>query len=461
MALKGVKRGPYQQDFLSARADGYVYHRAVPMKLQPLVGRKSWHVWLGSSRKLSGDEAARSAREHAVAHDRVIASVEKLSAAERGGIIAEGGLEQWSRGVLVAQTHAPLVKLAAELSPDPDQPDGMQAQDALTAVRARDYLATLEKDSRTARKLAGDNSDTLTGLIDLWKKVKQPRNPATAPTVRRYMQWFIDAIGDKDPKAVKADHVRTFRNKLEKDGKTFETIKKSLERLSAVFNVAVAEGMCDANPFHKIKPHGRPAEKRSVTRRLPWTPEQLRTIAARCDEMGADEGIATRMLIFSGARPNEIAQLRCDDLVTVEGIDALRITDEGPQQSLKNEDSRRTVPIHPAMRAEVLAQVAARRKAGKDRLFDFGYMPSLGTFSHAYGQRFTKWKRSVGFTSSRQVAHSFRHSFKDAARAAKLPSYVINQLVGHEFEKGSAGGYGVGINMRELAEAIGAVDPLR
>ncbi len=243
---------------------------------------------------------------------------------------------------------------------------------------------------------------------------------------------------------------------------SFETIRKALERLSAVFNVALTEGQCDINPFHRIKAHGRPAAKASATRRLPWTPDQLRTIVSRLGELKPDEALTTKLLIYSGARPNEICQLRCDDVVKVDGVDALRITDEGELQSLKNEDSRRVIPLHPKVRADVLAHVERRRKSGKDRLFDYAFMPSLGTFSHRYGQPFGKWKRDVlGFTDGRQVAHSFRHSFKDACRAARLTPYVINQLVGHELEKGAAGTYGIGVGMRDLAKAIAKVDPLK
>lgn len=460
MAAKGVKRGPYRRDFLKVRPDGYSYHRAVPVALQPLLGRKSWHAWIGSNRRLNLQEAERAARQHAVAHDTVLAAVERLSDAERSTIITAGGLETWARGVRIAQMHTPLVKLAAELTPNPDQPDDMQAQDALAALRAREFLALVERDTKTARKLSGDTGDTLRGLVDLWAKVKAPRNPATLPTARRFMEWFVAAVGDKEPRAVTANHVRAFRSNLEKDGRSYETIKKALERLSAVFNVAVAEGKCDLNPFHRIKPHGRPAAKLSTTRRLPWTPQQLRTIVSRLDELGPDEAMATKLLIYHGCRPNEVCQLRCDDVVKVDGIDALRITDEGELQSLKNEDSRRTIPIHPAVQADVIAFLESRRKAGKDRMFDFPYMPSLGTFSQRYGERFRKWKReALGYTNSRQVAHSFRHSFEDACERAGVQPYVILKLMGHARGHGNVK-YGVGVGMRDLAEAMAKADPL-
>jgi translation initiation factor 2 beta subunit (eIF-2beta)/eIF-5 len=53
------------------------------------------------------------------------------------------------------------------------------------------------------------------------------------------------------------------------------------------------------------------------------------------------------MLMFTGARSNEIAQLYVKDIQSDDGIDYIVIDDSHDNQSIKNDASRRNVPLHP------------------------------------------------------------------------------------------------------------------
>lgn len=74
--------------------------------------------------------------------------------------------------------------------------------------------------------------------------------------------------------------------------------------------------------------------------------------------------------LYSGARVAEVGQLSLADFITVDGVPCMRFTDEGDGQSLKNDASIRTVPLHPDLLAlGVLDRVATLKKAGETRFF--------------------------------------------------------------------------------------------
>ena len=55
------------------------------------------------------------------------------------------------------------------------------------------------------------------------------------------------------------------------------------------------------------------------------------------------------ILAFTGARLNEVVQLRVQDVRQVDGVWVFDFTDEGVGQSLKNASSRRELPVHPQL----------------------------------------------------------------------------------------------------------------
>ena len=425
------KREPYRRSYLFERHDGFQYKRAVPKAFQEVLApRKVFVRWIG---KVGKAEAERKARLFAVEHDALFARLAALSPSERADFIASGGeLEA------AAKFDEYMAAVAWSYHPFGD---GTGAPSLVAAERKR----------KLAAKLSGDDSETLTGLVDLWKRIKAPRNPATEDSTRRALRRFIAICGDLDPRDVTSDHARTYRDKLDKDGHSRVTIKKSLERLSSVFATAVSEGKIATNPFYKITPIGNAGKVSGG--RMSFSRDQLRLILSRCGELNSDDSMVIRLLIHHGSRPSEICQLRCVDVLEVDGVPALRITDEGEGASLKTKESFRTIPIHSACIQEVLARAEARRAAGKSMLFDYPFVPSKGTRSHRFSERLSRWIRNgLKITDKRFVTYSARHSFIDVCRAAAMPQYIINQIVGQRLAKGHAGGYGIGVSVPELAK---------
>lgn len=461
--------------YLKLGKDGHFRaQRAVPRHLRTIVGLTVWQRHIG---KASRAAAARIALEFAAEKGQLIGRLESLNQAERDSIAAAGGLDPWLRQTAVDAKALTLTeRLLPYIRPDamgvpfgteyPDatdsafkagDPDYIPAEslidDLKFAAAAQTRIErTRAKFATTARKLSGDNSGTLAGLVDLWKKVRAPRNPATEASARRALKHFITICGDVAPRNVTPDHARKFRDRLDKDGHSYATITKWLYRMHAVFAVAVAEGKTNSNPFYKIKAHGRSNGKAS-DRRMPFSRDQIKLILSRCHELRPDERIVTQLMVYHGARPSELCQLRCVDVLEVDGIPALQITDEGEDGTLKNAESYRTIPIHPACVQEILTHVEACRSRRKEMLFDYQFVPSKGTRSHRFSRRFNTWLRDkLNIDDKRLVAYSTRHSFKDACRRANMPEYIANQLMGHRLAKGDAGGYGIGVSVPDLAK---------
>lgn len=140
------------------------------------------------------------------------------------------------------------------------------------------------------------------------------------------------------------------------------------------------------NPAADVKPLKRDTVS-ADKKRLPLAPEQLKdffegkfykSCAPDAEHPYSKSDRSWRywlplLMLFSGARPNELAQLHITDVKqTAKGTWYLDLEDED-DKTLKTETSRRRVPLHPELvRLGILEFVEERKKqAGKNgpRLF--------------------------------------------------------------------------------------------
>jgi len=138
--------------------------------------------------------------------------------------------------------------------------------------------------------------------------------------------------------------------------------------------------------------------------------------------------------LFTAARLGELCQIALDDFVSVDGIDCIAINDERPEQSLKNDNARRLVPIHSQLvTLGLLSYVENLRQKGETRLF-----PELTlepTTSHEASKWFGRYRRRAGVTAKQEtVFHSFRHGFITFLldHEQGISEHQIAPIVGHE-----------------------------
>ncbi len=135
--------------------------------------------------------------------------------------------------------------------------------------------------------------------------------------------------------------------------------------------------------------------------------------------------------LHTGARLEEIAQLYHHDLLYDSGgLPFLDLTDEGDRE-LKNEHSKRAVPIHPFLREIGFLDLFKAGKKG--RVFsELRLKGTEGKLSAGYSQHFTKYRRELGMYIHLLDFHALRHTFITAMREkAKADVGMVATMVGH------------------------------
>lgn len=148
--------------------------------------------------------------------------------------------------------------------------------------------------------------------------------------------------------------------------------------------------------------------------------------------------------VFTGARLNELCQLRVHDVIKdVHGVDLISINDNGFQKSLKNQQSRREIPIcSKLIGMGFLEFVEERRRAdGSDALlfselsFDEKHLYSRDPSRFFCGP--TTGAGFIGKCCPHTVGggwnfKSFRRTFAIRLEKSGIPVSTIAYLLGHE-----------------------------
>lgn len=149
------------------------------------------------------------------------------------------------------------------------------------------------------------------------------------------------------------------------------------------------------------------------------------------------------LALFTGGRLNELCQLRIRDIVQDKhGIDLISINDNGFHKSLKNEQSRREIPICSALKGiGFMDFVLERRQAeGEDALLfpELSYDPTH-LYSRSPSRFFCGPSTGAGYIGE-HCPHtrdggwsfkSFRRTFALRLEASGIPASTIGYLLGH------------------------------
>lgn len=163
------------------------------------------------------------------------------------------------------------------------------------------------------------------------------------------------------------------------------------------------------------------------------------------------------IMLHSGARLEEIAQLDVTDLKEVGGVWVFDLQEEGDKE-LKTVESRRTVPVHPLLiKLGLLEYVASVRAQGSAKMW-----PLLAKSANGYGSAISKWfnrrLRLLGVTDARKVLYSTRHTVATKLKQLEVQDSRVSELLGHKVEGETFGRYGKQLNVARLAEIVGMLD---
>jgi integrase len=218
------------------------------------------------------------------------------------------------------------------------------------------------------------------------------------------------------------------------------TVIKHLSNLGGIFKWSVAQGFIPpgegSNPCHGLAPSKKQAKKVAKERR-PFTDAELVQVFGSPEYRKQKDKDPARywlplLCLFGVCRREEAGQLAVSDIQEKAGIAFLRINDDAKLgQSLKNDGSRRRVPIHSALvMLGFLQYVESIKRAGHVRLF-----PELKRGANGYSDPVGKWfgrlLRSVGINDPAVVLHSTRHTGISRLTGAGVPQDIREILAGH------------------------------
>lgn len=138
------------------------------------------------------------------------------------------------------------------------------------------------------------------------------------------------------------------------------------------------------------------------------------------------------LCLYTGARLNEICQLLVEDVFKVGSVWIIdHVDEEEDGKKLKNEPSRRRVPIHSKLKKiGFLDYVMRLQNLGERRLFPTFKTDKYGYWSGSASKWFARYRKSVGLTQVGGGTRRFRHTFRTALDDADVPLAKAQMLGG-------------------------------
>lgn len=331
-----------------------------------------------------------------------------------------------------------------------------ELQDATRALYTRDLPVT--RTAVVTRNAYGASSNSapqraerLSEAIDAYIADRTPSWAAKTLLMHSLaLRFLVQIVGDKLLRAVTRQDCRTYRDTIAKlppnmtkrfKGLTLaqvierneppmnaKTVNKNLAVVVALFNWCNREGLVSENPARGLT---LKLSRRADSERDAFKDDDLKAIfAGLTPAMGARYWLPL-VALYSGMRLEEIAQLHSRDVRQENGVWVFDVNASNGKK-LKNEQSRRLVPIHNRLlSAGIVEHCREASKVGDARLWPTLQRGSDGFYSSPFSQWFGRYKIRVGITSSKLTFHSFRHTAINQLKQRGASELAIKELVGH------------------------------
>jgi integrase len=256
---------------------------------------------------------------------------------------------------------------------------------------------------------------------------------------RKAVEIFNEMHGVALPLAeIGRQHVREFRDHLAAMDVSYETSIGRWRCVATILRHAASEDMIDTSPMagREYVARKQKASDARKKKRLTFSVPQIELLFKLANELEAsrehrdvDTGWFIRLLLFTGARGEELAQLHARDVTTINGVACIRIHDEGAN-NIKNNASLRDTPLHSELLKMGFLKFVESRK-GAPRIFSSLKPDGKGRIYSAMSARLCRLFRKNGIKDSRIVPHSARHTLTDCLRMAGVPAEGQDDIIGH------------------------------
>ncbi|MDH5921076.1 site-specific integrase [Vibrio splendidus] len=231
-----------------------------------------------------------------------------------------------------------------------------------------------------------------------------------------------------------------------------ESVKDYIQKCSSFFEWCLQMEMTDINPFKGMK--FRKTRKDSEAKNA-YSYENLQTLFST--EIHTQKKYKhphyywlPLLGLYTGARLNELCQLYRRDVFKQDGLWVIRIDDKFNGQRLKNNSSRRLIPIHDKLLE--LGFIDYINDVQHERIF-----PTLKQERDGFGTAASKWfgrfKTKLGFERGHDF-HSFRHTVATQLKNADVSHVLTGELLGHSQNNITYDRYGKEIQVRKIKEIV-------
>lgn len=296
----------------------------------------------------------------------------------------------------------------------------------------------------------------LTEAIDKFCAHRQKERPANERTQARYREYFnvmVGMLGDRDVTHYTRQHLMDLKEQLycrpanlTKNPKVIKLLDKRtvntnyMGKICSLFSWLTINDYIDKDISAKLTSSLSAKEKRERKRKA-YDNDDLKKIFDNIQFDPERPYLAWVPLLasYSGARQGEICQLHVSDIKEAHGIHYMHLTEEDDQgkivKTLKNENSRRLVPLHPVViQLGFLEFVEKQKREGKTVLFESrdrnrcGLKPLTGSY---YSKLFQTFNRQYITDDPKKVFHSLRHLVHNELKQAGVSSEVYHSITGH------------------------------
>jgi integrase len=250
--------------------------------------------------------------------------------------------------------------------PFEDNPEAMwklEAQiKAVNALREMKDLPFREPTSKPSKPTGIQETSTkhlLSELVTKWATERAPR-PRTVAKMNRVIGRFTEITNINDVTLISKKSCVDFKDGLLLQDMSAANVNQYMTELNTILNYASHQAIIDSNPASGLRVMVKESAK---TKRLPFDLAALNLIfnspvySKSYRPVGGKAEAAfwlPLLALFTGARLNELCQLRTDDIYQDSYQDdhkkievwTLLVTNEGVDQELKNDGSRRHIPLH-------------------------------------------------------------------------------------------------------------------
>lgn len=239
---------------------------------------------------------------------------------------------------------------------------------------------------------------------------------------------------------------------------------------STVLNWAIKQDILISNPLKGVK--NSKAESQDIDNAEPFTLDDIRNILQFKSFTTGKGNRNTKkkmmlhyqywfvlLMMATGARPTEIAQLQIQDIKEKDGIRYFEINDEEETKRTKTSSSKRRVPIHSYLFTLGFDLMLQGREPAEFLFDELDDTEHTSRYNGAVYDWFTsKFTKPMELTKQKKSAYSFRHWFVDCFKQVGISDHVCGAIVGHVENRITYRVYGSRVDLPLLKEEIEKID---